>query len=118
MPSEAVALGEAIEAVQRPKAVEARKAGKSADGKAGGRGKKKNLAPNQRKVSREPETTRVAAKAAGMSRPTYERAKAVCVCDRRQLDDADAEASPANPLFTPTIPPGVFHAPDGKILRR
>jgi hypothetical protein len=75
--SEAVAMGKALEALERPKAQE-RQASQAGKGKEGGRGNKKNPVEKLSTGNREP--NRVTAKvgaAVGVSRITYERAKAV-----------------------------------------
>jgi hypothetical protein len=79
-PTEAVAIGRAIEERLRPAAEQRMKSGTGADGKAGGRGRKKeakpcaNLAQGFEDLGK---TSERAALAAGMSRATYEKAKAV-----------------------------------------
>ena len=79
-PREAVALADAVAAVQRPKAAEKQKASTSKAGKASGKSRKGNAGKSLPSVRDESaRTTARAAKAAGMSRPTYERAKAVGV---------------------------------------
>ena len=76
LPSEAVAIGERIEKLERPKAKAQQSAGggdkKSTSAKKSGR--KTFPKRSQNESSR---TTAKAASAAGMSRPTYEKAKAV-----------------------------------------
>lgn len=76
---EAVAMGESIEAAYRPKAKEKR--APQEHGKKGGRPKKtdRKSLPNGSKPKQDESarTTSQAAEGAGMSRPTYEKAKAV-----------------------------------------
>ena len=71
----AVAIGEAIEKIERPKAKAKQKAGggdkKSPAAKSVGKTLPKRLRDESSR------TTAQAAEAAGMSRPTYEKAKAV-----------------------------------------
>jgi len=74
-PTEKVSLTNALLAVEKPKAKARKKSGKSADGKAGGRGRKKPSEKITEGLGGEAKDK--AAKAAGMSRPTYEKAKAV-----------------------------------------
>lgn len=78
-PSEAVAVGRTIEALEKPPA-QARQRSQGPRGKEGGRGKKKNPLDNSSKGFSQAEsnrTTNKAAKMVGMSRIPYERAKAV-----------------------------------------
>jgi ParB-like chromosome segregation protein Spo0J len=76
-PSEAVSIGMAIEALVSDEARLRQLSGKSADGEAGGRGRK-NLGPKlSQGFSAKGRTSVVAARAAGMSRATYEKAKAI-----------------------------------------
>jgi hypothetical protein len=79
-PTEAVAIGRAIERRLRPIAEQRMKSGTGADGKAGGRGRKKEEKPCAKLAQGFGDfgkTTEKAALAAGMSRATYEKAKAV-----------------------------------------
>lgn len=78
-PSEAVSIGEAIAKAYKPVAEKAQKKA-GGRGKEGGRGKKKTLpvtCGKGKRQARERETSAQAAKAAGMSQRTYEKAKAV-----------------------------------------
>ena len=76
-PSEAVGVGMAVEELAGEEARRRQHSGKSADGKAGGRGRK-NLGPKLSPgFSTNGRASVVAAKAAGMSRSTYEKAKAI-----------------------------------------
>jgi hypothetical protein len=77
-------VGEASEWLEGRKNAQKQKAGKSKDGKAGGRGRRKeNLRESCPEVLGQPKqdesqrTTSKAAEAAGLSRKTYEKAKAV-----------------------------------------
>jgi len=74
-PSEAVALGERLEALEKPKAKQRERRGKSADGKAGGRGKKKP--GGKLPQGSEGRTREKVGAAVGMSGKTYEKAKEV-----------------------------------------
>jgi hypothetical protein len=79
-PTEAVAIGRAIEQRLRPVAEQRMKSGTTADGKAGGRGRKKDLKPCANFAQGFGDlgkTTEKAALVAGMSRATYEKARAV-----------------------------------------
>jgi hypothetical protein len=66
---EAVAMGEALEELERPKAELAKKSGKSADGQSGGRGNKK---PSEN-FTEGLETRDKVGQAVGMSGITYQR---------------------------------------------
>lgn len=93
LPSEAVAIGMAIEEkIAARNAVKMREAGKE-----GGRGKKKNPGTNNTRVSQERDNTQrtafQAAKAAGMGGTTYTKAKAVVLA-------ADAEPEKYGDLLT------------------
>ena len=79
-PTEAVAIGRAIEQRLRPVAEQRMKSGTGADGKAGGRGRKNDAKPCAKLaqgLGDVGKTADKAARAAGMSRATYEKAKAV-----------------------------------------
>lgn len=85
-PSEAAAIGMALEALQKPKAEERKKAGTDTSGTAGGRGRKKpsGKLPEGLDTQKSPEnsgnqqdTRDKVAEAIGMSGRTYEKAKAV-----------------------------------------
>jgi N6-adenosine-specific RNA methylase IME4/ParB-like chromosome segregation protein Spo0J len=79
-PEEATRLADRFMELERPAAQERQRAGTSADGQAGGRGRRGNLRETFPEVSGSDEPGRSharAARAAGMSRPTYEKAKAV-----------------------------------------
>jgi len=68
-----VALGLALEAIERPKAAQREKSGKGAGG-SGGRGKKK---PSGKLPQGLGDTRDAVGRAVGLSGKTYERAKAV-----------------------------------------
>lgn len=87
-PEEAVAIGLRIEEVSIQVAIERQRTGKSPDGTAGGRGKKKNLMATCHKVCSKEDavSSTVAAKAVGMSRHTYERAKEVVAAAQAEPD--------------------------------
>jgi hypothetical protein len=77
-PSEALSVGAALEALEGRLARQQQQTGKSADGKAGGRGRKKKPSGESPEGLRSKrETSAKAAKAVGMSRSKYEKAKAV-----------------------------------------
>lgn len=73
-PSEKVAMGKWIEEKEKVKAAERMKSGKDASGEGGGRG---NTKPSEKFSEGLGEAKVKAAEAVGMSRPTYEKAKAV-----------------------------------------
>lgn len=76
-PSEAVSLGMQVETLASKAARSRQRSGKSYDGNAGGRGRR-NLRPKlSQGFAADRRTSLVAAKAAGLSRSTYEKAKAV-----------------------------------------
>lgn len=77
-PTEAVALGERLEALERPKAAARADEGRKTGGKTAGRGRQKvggNIP--QSKTKPEPKTRDKVGAAVGMSGRTYEKAKAV-----------------------------------------
>jgi hypothetical protein len=75
-PTEAVAIGERLEKLERPKAKERQQAGVSPDGKAGGRGRKKRPGNFPEGNGEDRARDRVG-ESVGMSGKTYEKAKAV-----------------------------------------
>jgi hypothetical protein len=68
-----VAIGKAIEELEKPKAKERQKAGKSADGHAGGRGKRKDKPSGKLPDGLSGQTRDKVAEAVGMSGRTYEK---------------------------------------------
>jgi N6-adenosine-specific RNA methylase IME4 len=87
-PTEAVAMGAAIEEAVRPlKRAAQEAAGKEQGyhGKEGGRGRKKPLGGSSPKGFREPRTDDIAAAAVGVDRRTYEKAKAVVASGDKAL---------------------------------
>ena len=84
-PSEAVAIGVEVERLAGDEARNRQLTGKSADGKAGGRGRQ-NLGPKLGPgFSASGRASVAAAKAAGMSRTTYEKAKSIVESGDQQL---------------------------------
>lgn len=84
-PSESVAIGKHVAKLERPRAIKRQEESTSKAGKASGkaRANARDICPSV-KQDEAARTDSVAAKAGGMSRRTYERAKAVC-------DAADAD---------------------------
>ncbi len=75
-PSEAVAMGEAVEAAYRPTAEQAKAAG-GGDKKSPHAKSDRGTSPKRSKQDESTRTTSVAAAAVGMDRRTYEKAKEV-----------------------------------------
>ena len=85
-PVEAVAIGKAIEKAYRPKAEAAKRSGRKQGGKKAGKGRPDRFGGTSPKPKRDESarTTAVAAKAVGLDRRTYEKAKQVVESDNAE----------------------------------